>query len=91
VARWCGCRGGIDTTAEPAAEGAVDSPVPVKETVDEDEMQRETAKLEATTPQTPSADGPRSLADVFDMIFAEMCENVSDASITPQSGRIMNS
>ena len=52
---------------------------PVRETEDEGDM------------QMASADGPRSLAEVFARISAAVCENVGDVSITPQSSRIMNS
>ena len=41
--------------------------------------------------QLAFADGPRSLVEDFDRISAAVCENVGDVSITPQSGRIMNS
>ena len=50
-----------------------------RETVDEGDM------------QLAFADGPRSLVEDFDRISAAVCENVGDVSITPQSGRIMNS
>jgi hypothetical protein len=70
--------GGIDTAAELAAEGAVKSPVLVRETEDEGDM------------QLAFADGPPSVAGDFDRISVAVCENVSDVSITPQSGRIMN-
>jgi hypothetical protein len=35
-------------------------------------------RSEATARETPPADGPRSLAEVFARISAEMCENVGD-------------
>ena len=70
--------GGIDTAAELATEGAVQPPGPVEATENEGDM------------QLAPADGPRSLAEVFARISAEVCESVGGKSITPQSGRIMN-
>ena len=80
--------GGIDTAAELAAEGAVESLGQVRETEDEGEMQREMAELEVIATRTPSADGPRSLAKVFDRISAEVCKNVGNvhyATIWPNN------
>ena len=71
--------GGIDTAAELATEGAVQPPGPMEATENEGDM------------QLAPADGPRSLAEVFARISAEVCESVGERSITPQSGRIMNS
>ena len=70
--------GGIDTAAELATEGAVQPPGPVEATENEGDM------------QLAPVDGPRSLAEVFARISAEVCESVGGKSITPQSGRIMN-